>query len=145
MTQEIYHRGRRWVTAAAAGTSVAVAIAWTVLRRRPFRVLVEGTSMVPTLVPGDWALAAGDVRLARGDVVVVEHPGRPGYEMVKRLTAVPGDRVSGDRLLGADEYWVEGDHATASTDSRHFGSVRRDELTARVLLIYWPPVRRRIL
>lgn len=144
MTQQTYHRGRRWVTAAVAGTSVAVAIAWSVRGRRPFRVAVEGASMVPTLAPGDRALAVGGSRLARGDVVVVEHPGRPGFEMVKRLTAVPGDRVS-DRLLGPDEYWVEGDQATASTDSRHFGPVRRDELTARVLLIYRPPTRRRLL
>ncbi len=100
--------------------------------------------MAPTLLPGDWALAAGGARLARGDVVVVEHPGRPGYEMVKRLTAVPGDHV-GDRLLGADEYWVEGDHTVASTDSRRFGPVRRDALAAKVLLIYWPTSRRRRL
>ncbi len=143
--QETYHPGRRWVTAAVAGASVAAAIAWSVVRRRPFRVAIEGASMVPTLLPGDWALAAGSSRLARGDVVVVEHPGRPGYEMVKRLTAVPGDRVSGDRLLAPDQFWVEGDHAKASTDSRHFGPVRRDELTAKVLLIYWPSSRRRLL
>ena len=145
MTQETYHRGRRWVTATAAATSVAVAIAWTVVRRRPFRVAVEGASMVPTLLPGDWALAASGARLGRGDVVVVEHPGRPGYEMVKRLIAVPGDRVNGDRLLGPDEYWIEGDHTNASSDSRHFGPVRGEQLTAKVLLIYWPPSRRRLL
>ncbi len=133
------------MTAAAAGTPIAVAIAWSVVRRRPFRVAIEGASMAPTLLPGDWALAAGAARLARGDVVVVEHPGRPGYEMVKRLMAVPGDRVGGDRVLAPDEYWVEGDHATASSDSRHFGPVRRDELTEKVLLIYWPSSRRRLL
>jgi signal peptidase I len=145
VTKETYHRGRRWVTATAAATSAAVAIAWSVVRRRPFRVAIEGASMVPTLLPGDWALAAGRARLARGDVVVVEHPGRPGYEMVKRLTSVPGDRVGGGRLLGPDEYWIEGDHAKASSDSRHFGPIRRNELTAKVLLIYWPPSRRRLL
>jgi nickel-type superoxide dismutase maturation protease len=145
VTKETYHRGRRWVTATAAATSVAVAIAWSVVRRRPFRVAIEGASMVPTLLPGDWALAAGGARLARGDVVVVEHPGRPGYEMVKRLTAIPGDRVGADRLLGPDEFWIEGDHVNASSDSRHFGPVRRDELIAKVLLIYWPPSRRRLL
>ena len=73
--------------------------------------------MAPTLVPGDWALTIPLRRPKIGDVVVVEHPDRPGYEMVKRLTAVPGDRV-GDRTLGPDEWWVEGDFAAASTDSR---------------------------
>ncbi len=64
--------------------------------------------------------------------------------MVKRITAVPGDRV-GERTLGADEWWVEGDHAASSTDSRHFGPVIGDELRARVVLIYWPKERRRRL
>lgn len=100
--------------------------------------------MAPTLVPGDWALAVAGRRARKGDVVVVEHPGRPGYEMVKRVTAVPGERVR-ERALDHDEYWIEGDRADASTDSRHFGPVRRDHLKARVLLVYWPKERRRRL
>ncbi len=116
-----------------------------VLRFKPFRVEIEGASMAPTLIPGDWALAVAiRGRLRAGDVVVVEHPGRPGYEMVKRITALPGEAV-GDRLLGPDALWVEGDHATASTDSRSFGPVTRDEITAKVLAVYWPPDRRRRL
>ncbi len=75
-------------------------------------------------------------------MVVVEHPGRPGYEMVKRLTALPGGPV-GERVLEDDEYWVEGDREDASTDSRHFGPVRREQLKARVILVYWPKDRRR--
>ena len=100
--------------------------------------------MAPTLVPGDWALVVTPARYERGDVVVVEHPGRPGYEMVKRLVGVPGDRVAdGSRSLATDEYWVEGDFEAASTDSRQFGSVTADELKAKVTLIYWPKERRR--
>lgn len=98
--------------------------------------------MVPTLVPGDWALVARLARFDRDQVVVVEHPGRPGYEMVKRIVHLPGDRV-GERTLGADEYWVEGDYEPASTDSRQFGPVREDALKGRVLLVYWPRERRR--
>lgn len=98
--------------------------------------------MAPTLAPGDWALTVPLRRPKVGDVAVVEHPGRPGYEMVKRLTAGPGDLV-GERRLGPDEWWVEGDFAAASTDSRHFGPVRRDGLKGKVALIYWPRERRR--
>jgi len=98
--------------------------------------------MAPTLAPGDWALAAATNRIGRGDIAVVEHPGRPGYEMVKRVTAEPGDRV-GERVLGPDEYWIEGDHAASSTDSRQFGPVTRVEIVAKVLLIYSPSHRRR--
>jgi type IV secretory pathway protease TraF len=79
-----------------------------------------------------------------GDVVVVEHPDRPAYEMVKRITAAPGQRV-GDRTLEPDEWWVEGDYPGASTDSRTFGPVGRDALRAKVVLIYWPRDRRRRL
>jgi signal peptidase I len=98
--------------------------------------------MVPTLLPGDWALAVADRRPRKGHVVVVEHPGRPGYEMVKRVIAVPGESV-GDRTLDDDEFWVEGDRVDASTDSRQFGPARRVHLKARVLLVYWPRERRR--
>lgn len=97
---------------------------------------------MPTLLPGDWALAVSSRRFDKGDVVVVEHPGRPGYEMVKRLTGLPSERV-GERTLGDDEYWVEGDREEASSDSRHFGPVRREHVKAKVLLVYWPKERRR--
>lgn len=100
--------------------------------------------MAPVLAPGDWALAVPLRQPHRGDVVVVEHPGRPGYEMVKRLVALPGDLV-GERRMREDEYWVEGDLVLASTDSRHFGPVTREELRAKVVLIYWPKERRRRL
>jgi mitochondrial inner membrane protease subunit 1 len=95
--------------------------------------------MAPTLLPGDWVLVVTPASYRRGDVVVVEHPGRPGYEMVKRLVAVPGDVVAERRLAG-DEYWVEGD-GPASTDSRHFGPVTRDALRARAELVYRPRER----
>jgi signal peptidase I len=143
--RETYHRGPGWVAAVGAGTAVAATIAWTVLRHKPFRVAIEGASMAPALLPGDWALAAPTSRLRRGVVVVVEHPGRPGYEMVKRVTAVPGDRAGDGDTLADGEYWVEGDHPASSTDSRHFGPVRRDGVKAKVLLIYWPTGRRRVL
>ena len=98
--------------------------------------------MVPTLMPGDWALAVARRRFRRGDIVVVEHPGRPGYEMVKRITGVPNERI-GDRTLADDELWVVGDREDASTDSRHFGPVRREQVKAKVVLVYWPKERRR--
>lgn len=100
--------------------------------------------MVPTLLPDDWCLVVRTGGWRRGDVVVVEHPGRPGYEMVKRLVAFPGDRLDG-RVLAPDEFWVVGDHPDASTDSRHFGPVSEDALKARVLLVFGPRRRRRIL
>ena len=99
--------------------------------------------MAPTLLPGDWAVCLSPRRYRPRDVVVLEHPGRPGYEMVKRLTAGPGELV-GERRLGPDEWWVQGDHS-ASTDSRQFGPVRAEALKAKVVLIYWPKERRSVM
>lgn len=128
-----------------AGAVVAAAATYTFFRWRPFRVEVQGDSMAPTLVAGDWALAVAPKTLRRGDVVVLEHPGRPGLEVVKRVAGVGGDLAPDGRILGRDEVWVEGDNPGRSTDSRHFGPVDRHVVRARVRLVYWPASRRRIL
>ena len=60
--------------------------------------------------------------------------------MVKRLTGVPGDTFGG-RTLGRGEYWVVGDNAEESTDSRVFGPVRRRDLLGRAWVRYWPAER----
>lgn len=72
--------------------------------------------MEPALHEGDWIVARRGARVGLGDVVVVEHPGRPGYLVVKRVAGV-----------GSQGYWVLGDSADASTDSRHFGWVAEVE------------------
>jgi signal peptidase I len=117
--------------------AVAMLLWW---RWRPFRVEVEGESMTPTLEPEHWLVAVRVRRVHLGMLVVVEHPERPGYEMVKRIAGVPGDRVR-DRTLGSDEYWVVGDNEDASTDSRQFGTVSMDAIRGRVLVQYWPTIR----
>lgn len=93
--------------------------------------------MLPTLEPGDYLVAVRSRSMRRGTLVVVEHPDRPGYEMVKRLAALPGEQVD-DRVLGPNEYWVAGDSADGSTDSRTFGSVSGEAVRGRVALRYWP-------
>jgi nickel-type superoxide dismutase maturation protease len=115
---------------------VAVAmLAWW--RWRPFRVEVEGESMMPALNPGDWLLAIRALEIRPGMLVVVEHPQRPGFEMVKRVAATPGERV-GDRTLRPDEYWVVGDNAEGSTDSRAFGPISSGAIKGLVVVRYWP-------
>jgi nickel-type superoxide dismutase maturation protease len=130
------------VSGGVAAAALVGAAAFAFVRYRPARVAIEGVSMAPTLLPGDWVLVVTPERYERDDVVVVEHPQRPGYEVVKRIVGVPGDMV-GDRVLGDDEYWVEGDFAQRSTDSRQFGPVPRESLKAKAVLIYWPLERRR--
>jgi nickel-type superoxide dismutase maturation protease len=117
---------------------LALAAAYVFLRWKPSRIEVRGSSMLPSLSPGDRAIAVAASRYRRGEVVVVEHPARPGFEMVKRLVAVPGDLSPDGRVLERDEFWIEGDQPESSTDSRSFGPVRRHHLKARVRLVYRP-------
>ena len=99
--------------------------------------------MRPTLEPGDWALALGTARRRPprvGDIVVLEHPDRPGFELVKRVTMVRNPSTS-----DVSELWVEGDDPASSTDSRHFGPVDGTRVRGRLVLVWWPPSRRRLL
>ena len=104
------------------------------------RARVVGDSMVPVLREGQGVLVATwAYRLrapARGEVAVVRHPHAP-LRLVKRIAAVPGDEV-GSRTLGPDEYWVLGDRAAASTDSRAWGALPRSHLVGPVLASYRP-------
>jgi len=102
--------------------------------------------MEPGLRDGDWVLALR-LRPAVGDVVVVDHPARPGFEMVKRVAAGPGDEAralpGGEILpvpvrLGAGEWFVAGDRPAASTDSRSFGPVSTRHIRGVVRLAYRP-------
>jgi Signal peptidase, peptidase S26 len=112
----------------------------TLARVRPFRVAVDGPSMEPTLLPGDLLVATASGRVRPGAVVVVEHPDRAGYEVVKRVAAIGGQFVNSVRL-GPDECWVLGDDPGWSTDSRSFGPVRIAAVAGVVRLRYWPPSR----
>jgi signal peptidase I len=101
-------------------------------RSRWFPVRVEGTSMLPTLHPGDFLA----VRLPRsreprrGQLVVI----RAGdIETVKRVIVPPRYRT-----LGSEEFWVEGDNASASTDSRNNGPVARGAIVGIVRARYKP-------
>jgi inner membrane protease subunit 1 len=120
------------------------AAAYGFLRWRPFRVEVSGPSMRPTLEPGDWAVATTPGRVRPGDVVVIEHPGRPGFEMVKRVVRAPSGRAPDGRLL-REEVWVEGDDPARATDSRTFGAVPMGLVRGRVRAVWWPPSHVRVL
>jgi nickel-type superoxide dismutase maturation protease len=68
-----------------------------------------------------------------GEVVVARRPDRTSVEMVKRIQAVDHQ----------GNVFLRGDNPALSTDSRHFGSVPRNLILARVRWRYWPlPIRR---
>ncbi|MDQ3538867.1 MAG: S26 family signal peptidase, partial [Actinomycetota bacterium] len=92
----------------------------------PCRVAVKGVSMAPTLLPGDRLLVRPVRRLRRGELVVVRDPAEPDRWVVKRVAALPGERVLVDgRWLsaGGAGLVVLGDNAAQSTDSRQYGAV----------------------
>ena len=86
--------------------------------------------MLPTLRPGDCLLVRPGGRVRTGAVVVACFPARPGLLVVKRaVRALPGGTPG--RL-----WWVEGDNAAATDDSRTYGPA---EVVGPVVLRYWPP------
>jgi signal peptidase I len=120
------------VIAPAIGALTAGALAVMRARSRWFPVRVEGTSMLPTLHPEDFLAVRAPRRgepLA-GQLVVI----RAGdIETVKRVMTAPPDRA-----LGPDEFWVEGDNRSGSTDSRVTGPVARDAIVGIVRARYKP-------
>jgi nickel-type superoxide dismutase maturation protease len=97
--------------------------------------------MVPALEPGERVLFD---RLAYavngpcvGDIVLARHPARPGVRMIKRVAECQG--------LGRDEFWLLGDNAEGSTDSRTLGAFRREDIVGRAWVVYWPAGRFRVI
>jgi len=88
-------------------------------------VAVAGDSMAPRYISGDWLMVRWGGRYKVGEVVVVEREDRPGVFLVKRLVRIEGEN-----------YWVEGDNKSSSTDSRQWGAIGREEILGRVLFRY---------
>lgn len=53
--------------------------------------------MRPALTPGDYLLGRTGAAIHRFDIVAFEHPMRPGFWMVKRVIALPGETLDLDR------------------------------------------------
>jgi signal peptidase I len=131
---------------------------------------VSGPSMAPHISSGEYVfintLAYKFVAPRRGDVVAFHHDAEFSSETyIKRVIAVPGDRVRIDRgavyvdgALLSEPYveyndtrsmaeitvppqtvFVLGDNRAVSEDSRAFGPVRDGDLVGRALLRVWPP------
>ncbi len=148
--------------------SVAVSAFIIIFLYQPVRV--EGTSMLPVLEDQDRlfinkiAYRVGDIH--QGDVVVFQYPHDHTKSYIKRVIALPGDRIritdgevyvngkllpepyvpsrfTDDRsqpemVLPANEYFVMGDHRSISSDSRDFGPVDRDLIYGKAVFVYWP-------
>jgi nickel-type superoxide dismutase maturation protease len=91
------------------------------------RLVVEGDSMRPTLLPGDRVVAVGWRRPRARELVASLDPRDAERVLVKRAVAVDGDGVI-----------VAGDNPEQSTDSRHFGPVPWALVIGRVVYRYAP-------
>lgn len=104
----------------------------------------------------------------RGDVIVFKYPLDTSKYFIKRIIGLPGETVSiegsvvtihnskGDpmtltesyvaypsnntmsRTLGPDEYFAMGDNRAASSDSRSWGPVPREDITGKVFARLFP-------
>jgi signal peptidase I len=133
-------------------------------------VRVEGTSMLPQLDNRDRLFINKFVyhisSIERGDVVVFHYPRDPEKSYIKRVIALPGDRLRIDHgrvwlngksqiegyvpeifedsrsmaeiVVPDDNYFVMGDHRSISSDSREFGPVERSLIYGKAVFIYWP-------
>ena len=111
-----------------------------------------------------YRLGLGEI--ARGDLVVFWVPGEPAKSYIKRVVGLPGDiieirdgtvYVNGHPLredyvppeyrtresipplrVPAGQYYVLGDHRSASNDSRHWGTISRCQILGKAVFAYWP-------
>ncbi len=130
--------------------------------------MVEQTSMLPVLQPGDRLMVVKAAYWfsdpARGNVIIISDDFQPEEgALVKRVIGLPGETIEckggvvyidGKPIeepyvqgtthdFSATEvpqgfYFVMGDNRQGSSDSRVFGPVPRQDIIGRVCFRYWP-------
>ncbi|MFQ5554556.1 MAG: signal peptidase I [Acidimicrobiia bacterium] len=145
---------------------IAAAVAMARGRLRRFEIVED--SMLPALASGDYVVAVRRSEAPlRGEIVIFEAPGRPGFDVVKRVVGLPGESVEigrgavhidgsvlaepwadgptfpeGRWDVGGHAVFVLGDRRAASAgDGRQIGPVDLPRVRWRVTWRYWPPGR----
>jgi signal peptidase I len=175
------HQGQRKKTrrARVAEYLVILAVAFVLIFGlvRPFVLepfWIPSESMLPTLEVGDRVFVNKFIyrfsEPQRGDIVVFKSLEGEDEDLIKRIIAVPGDRVrvangvprvNGERQEqepyvkpqfpdGSDygpirvrkgEVFVMGDNRGNSRDSRFFGPVPIEDIEGEAFFRFWPPSR----
>jgi len=129
---------------------------------------IKGRSMVPTFDDGQRVVVLklfSDIQ--RGDIVIFSSQDDPGKDLIKRVIALPGERIqirkgivriNGkvlkegyledkdyglydaeiDEEVRLGQIYVLGDNRDDSHDSRRFGSVSGESLKGKVVVRWWP-------
>ena len=129
---------------------------------------IKGRSMVPTFDDGQRVVVLklfSDIQ--RGDIVIFSSQDDPGKDLIKRVIALPGERIqirkgivriNGkvlkegyledkdyglydaeiDEEVRLGQIYVLGDNRDDSHDSRRFGSVSEESLKGKVVVRWWP-------
>ncbi|MEW5806735.1 MAG: signal peptidase I [Acidobacteriota bacterium] len=97
---------------------------------QPFKI--NGNSMFPTIRNGDLVLISkvsllSGKRPATGDIVAFFDPADGKRILIKRVKEDCGQG-----------YFVMGDNAESSIDSRVFGTVSGDRIIGKAIIILWP-------
>jgi signal peptidase I len=149
-------------------TLILAAILFASINLISARIRVDGDSMVPTLISGEYVVVN---RLSyrfgspqRGDIIVFHFPRNPEEEYIKRVIGLPGDVIEvmngsvfingqpldenylnvktnyvGKWEVPADQFFVLGDNRNNSSDSHDWGMVPLDYVVGKAILVYWPP------
>lgn len=163
---------REWLETVIIALAVALLI-------RAFVVqvyLVEGESMQPTLHTAERLLVNKLVYRFRspspGEIVVLQNPGQPVQELIKRVIAVEGETVevrggtvyvNGKPLrepyknalfnqypntprstVPSGHVYVMGDNRGRSMDSRMIGPVPLSRVEGKAFFRFWPPSKARL-
>jgi len=89
---------------------------------------IEDRSMEPTLKPGDYAivnkLAYIFSKPSKDDIIVFKHPKEKNKFIIKRIYLATTN----------DEYFVVGDNKDYSSDSRHFGAIKKNLIVGKLFM-----------
>lgn len=150
--------------------SLVIVIPIRLFIAQPF--IVSGESMHPTFETGQYLIVDQlSYRLKspiRGDVIIFHYPKNPSKFFIKRIIALPGEKIKIDGTkimittnnneeiileedyvtmnresqletqLKDDEYFVMGDNRLASLDSRVWGALNEDLIVGRAYLRLLP-------